>query len=59
VAARDPLLPEQQLAHHRPDPLLLWEADEPDHAEDVTAVIDRKLAPSRRTRASSVDDEGP
>jgi LmbE family N-acetylglucosaminyl deacetylase len=45
VAARDPhFFPEQQLAHHRPDTLLLWEADEPDHAEDVTAVIDRKLA---------------
>jgi LmbE family N-acetylglucosaminyl deacetylase len=45
VAARDPhFFPEQQQAHHRPDTLLLWEADEPDHAEDVTAVMDRKLA---------------
>ena len=45
VAARDPhFFPEQQLAHHRPTTLLLWEADEPDHAEDVTEVVDRKLA---------------
>ena len=45
VAARDPhFFPEQQLPHHRPSTLLLWEADEPDHAEDVTATIDRKLA---------------
>jgi len=45
VAARDPhFFPEQNVAPHRPKALLLWEADEPDHAEDVTAVIDRKLA---------------
>jgi LmbE family N-acetylglucosaminyl deacetylase len=45
VAARDPhFFPEQQLPHHRPGTLLLWEADEPDHAEDVTNVVDRKLA---------------
>ena len=45
VAARDPhFFPEQQLPHHRPGTLLLWEADEPDHAEDVSAVVDRKLA---------------
>jgi LmbE family N-acetylglucosaminyl deacetylase len=45
VAARDPhFFPEQQPPHHRPGTLLLWEADEPDHAEDVTAVVDRKLA---------------
>jgi LmbE family N-acetylglucosaminyl deacetylase len=45
IAARDPhFFPEQQLPHHRPSTLLLWEADEPDHAEDVTATIDAKLA---------------
>jgi len=45
VAARDPhFFPEQQLPHHRPGTLLLWEAEEPDHAEDVTAVVGRKLA---------------
>ena len=44
VAARDPhFFPDLGVAHHRPDHLLLWEADEPDHAEDVTVAIDRKL----------------
>ncbi|WP_426572017.1 PIG-L deacetylase family protein [Aquihabitans sp. McL0605] len=37
VAARDPhFFPEHGIAHHRPDALLLFEADEPDHAEPVT-----------------------
>jgi LmbE family N-acetylglucosaminyl deacetylase len=45
VTARDPhFFPEQGLAPHRPSTLLLWEADEPDHAEDVTATVDAKLA---------------
>ena len=45
VAARDPhFFPEQQVPHHRPEALLLFEADEPDHAEDVTATVERKLA---------------
>lgn len=45
VAARDPLFfPEQALPHHRPDALLLFEADEPDHVEDVSGFADRKLA---------------
>ena len=36
VAARDPhFYREQGLAAHRPKALLLWEADEPDHVEDV------------------------
>jgi LmbE family N-acetylglucosaminyl deacetylase len=44
VAARDPhFFPEHGLAHHRPSHLLLWEADEPDHIEDVEAWVDRKL----------------
>lgn len=48
VSARDPLFfPEQELEHHRPDALLLWEADEPDHVEDVTAHVDAKLAALR------------
>lgn len=48
VAARDPLFfPEQALPHHRPDELLLWEADEPDHVEDVTDHVDAKLAALR------------
>jgi LmbE family N-acetylglucosaminyl deacetylase len=45
VAARDPhFFPEQALAHHRPDALLLFEADEPDHVEDVTGFAEAKLA---------------
>lgn len=45
VAARDPhFFPEQQLPHHRPDALLLWEADQPDHVEDVSSSLPRKLA---------------
>lgn len=45
VAARDPhFFPEHGIAHHRPDALLLFEADEPDHVEDVTGWVDRKLA---------------
>ena len=45
VAARDPhFFPEQRLEHHRPTALLLWEADEPDHVEDVGGFLDRKLA---------------
>jgi LmbE family N-acetylglucosaminyl deacetylase len=44
VAARDPhFFKEQALPHHRPDALLLWEADEPDHVEDVTGFVPTKL----------------
>jgi LmbE family N-acetylglucosaminyl deacetylase len=45
VAARDPhFFPDQGLAHHRPDALLLFEADEPDHYEDVDGHTAAKLA---------------
>lgn len=45
VAARDPhFFPEHGLAPWRPGELLLWEADEPNHAEDVSGSIDDKLA---------------
>ena len=44
VAARDPhFFPEQGIPHHRPDRLLLFEADAPDHLESVVDWIDRKL----------------
>jgi LmbE family N-acetylglucosaminyl deacetylase len=44
VAARDPhFFREHGIAHHRPEALLLWEADAPDHAEDVSGFIDVKL----------------
>lgn len=46
VAARDPhFFPEHQVPHHRPGTLLLFEADEPDHAEAVDpAHVDAKIA---------------
>jgi LmbE family N-acetylglucosaminyl deacetylase len=45
VAARDPFFfPEQGLAPHRPETILLWEADEVDHVEDITGSFDAKVA---------------
>ena len=44
VAARDPhFFRDHGLSPHRPHTLLLWEADEPDHLEDVSASVDAKL----------------
>ncbi len=45
VAARDPFFfPDQGIPHHRPDVLLLFEADAPDHIEDVTGFEATKIA---------------
>jgi LmbE family N-acetylglucosaminyl deacetylase len=45
VAARDPLFfPELDAPPHRPSCLLLFEADEADHVEDVTGYGDVKVA---------------
>lgn len=48
VAARDHLFHPEQLVDgltkHRPDALLLFAADEPDHWEDVSPTFDRKIA---------------
>jgi LmbE family N-acetylglucosaminyl deacetylase len=45
VAARDPhFFREHGIEHHRPAALFLWEADAPNHVEDVSAFVDRKLA---------------
>jgi LmbE family N-acetylglucosaminyl deacetylase len=45
VAARDPhFFPEQQIAPHRPGRMLLWEADQIDHVEDVSGFADVKIA---------------
>jgi hypothetical protein len=45
VAARDPhFFREHGIPHHRPDALLLFEADEPDHVEDVEGFVAAKLA---------------
>jgi LmbE family N-acetylglucosaminyl deacetylase len=44
VAARDPLFfPDQGLAPHRPSALLLWSADQPDHAEPIATTIETKI----------------
>jgi LmbE family N-acetylglucosaminyl deacetylase len=44
VAARDPhFLRHIGPGHHRPAALLLWEADEPNHLEDIAAWVDVKL----------------
>jgi LmbE family N-acetylglucosaminyl deacetylase len=44
VAARDPhFLRGSELAPHRPSAILLFEADEPDHVEDVTGFVDTKV----------------
>ena len=45
VAARDPhFFPEHGLPPHRPAHLLLWEADQPNHVEDVSEHLETKLA---------------
>ena len=67
VAARDPhFFPEHGILHHRPTALLLFEADEPDHVEDVTGFADRKIAALEAhesqfetTMDISADDAGP
>jgi len=44
VAARDPLFfPDLGVRHHRPDQLLLFEADEPDHVELVGDHLETKV----------------
>jgi LmbE family N-acetylglucosaminyl deacetylase len=64
VAARDPhFFPEQSVAPHRPSSLLLWEADEPDHVEDIAAGLDAKLAALLEHRSQyrstmDIDDPG-
>ncbi len=64
VAARDPhFFPEQQLGHHRPRSVLLWEADEADHVEDVSGSVDAKLAALLEHRSQyrsthRIDDPG-
>lgn len=46
VAARDPhFFPEHGVAHHRPSTLLLFEAEDPDHAEQVGPdAVEAKIA---------------
>jgi LmbE family N-acetylglucosaminyl deacetylase len=64
VAARDPhFFPEQGEPPHRPSHLLLWEADEADHVEDITAGLDAKIAAllahrSQYRTTMDIDDPG-
>jgi LmbE family N-acetylglucosaminyl deacetylase len=59
VAARDPhFFPEQALAHHRPEALLLFEADEPDHVEDVAGFAPAKLAALHAHRSQLLSTMG-
>lgn len=69
VAARDPhFFPEHftrepDLLPHRPSTLLLWEADEPDHVEDISATVDAKVAAlmchrSQLLSTMDIEDEG-
>jgi LmbE family N-acetylglucosaminyl deacetylase len=45
VAARDPhFYPDLGVEHWRPTTLLLFEADDVDHFEDVSGFVDAKLA---------------
>jgi LmbE family N-acetylglucosaminyl deacetylase len=44
AAARDPhFFADLGLAPHRPDVLLLWEADQPNHVEDVEGFLEHKI----------------
>lgn len=62
VAARDPLFfPEQPFPPHRPSHLLLFEADEPDHAEtaDADRKVDALLAHRSQWRSTMGIDDAP
>jgi len=62
VAARDPhFFPDHALSPHRPSALLLWEADEPNHVEDVGSSAPTKIAAllahqSQRRSSMGIDD---
>ena len=48
VAARDHLFYPDQLTEgigkHRPEAILYWASDQPDHREDITGYVDQKIA---------------
>lgn len=62
VAARDhhffPAQAASGLAPHRPGALLLWSADEPNHWEDVSSTIDRKIEALLRHESQSTTTMG-
>lgn len=64
VAARDPhFFPELADPPHRPTAMLLFEADEADHVEDITGYVDTKVAAllahgSQLRSTMDIDDVG-
>jgi LmbE family N-acetylglucosaminyl deacetylase len=63
VAARDPhFFADQRLEPHRPAALLLWEADEPNHVEEISSSmatkIDALLAHESQLRSTMGIDQG-
>ena len=59
VAARDPLFfPEHALDPHRPAVVLLFEAEEPDHAEEVTGWASAKSAALLEHRTQFITTHG-
>ncbi len=58
-AARDPFFfPEHNLEPHRPETLLLFEADEPNHAETVDLSVDKKIAALLAHKSQFVSTHG-
>lgn len=69
VAARDPHflrhhMVDHGVSHHRPDALMFWEADEPNHVEDASDWVDVKLSALEQHRSQfestmkAVDEDG-
>lgn len=59
VAARDPhFFPHHGIPVHRPSTLLLFEAEDPDHVEDVTGFVDAKVEALLAHRSQFVTTHG-
>lgn len=59
VAARDPhFFPHHEVAHHRPSTLLLFEAERPDHIEDITGYAEAKADALLAHRSQFVTTHG-
>jgi LmbE family N-acetylglucosaminyl deacetylase len=59
VAARDPhFLRDSGVAPHRPSAVLLFEADEPDHVEDVDGFVDTKVDAALAHRSQYMTTHG-
>ena len=65
VAARDPhFFPDQGIPPHRPERLLLFEAEQPDHFETIDRFLDSKVAAllchrSQWVNTMKIDPDGP